>query len=244
MYWLKTKKGFVLVTLISCVLFLILTVLAMVFYPGGTYNDPNTIGYSFIDNYFSDLGRINTFLGETNIVSRSLLTTALTLVGVMLVSYFIIFATFFENNKISKWLSIIGTINGVICAIAYMGIGYLSYDINSTYLTWHTNFVYTAFTGSIVSTILYMIAIFHDKDYRNFFGWIYAIFTLILLGYLIILYAGPASGTPTGRLIQVLGQKVIVYTEIIIFGIQAFGSYRMLSRMADPIDQDQSPVID
>ena len=37
--------------------FLILTGIAMLFYPGGTMTDPHVHGYAFFSNFLSDLGR-------------------------------------------------------------------------------------------------------------------------------------------------------------------------------------------
>ena len=45
--------------MVGCIQFVVLTVIAMVFYPGGTHGDPTTKGYSFFRNFFSDLGFIH-----------------------------------------------------------------------------------------------------------------------------------------------------------------------------------------
>ena len=37
-------------------IFVLFNFFAMIFYPGGTLNDPNTTGYTFTENFFSDLG--------------------------------------------------------------------------------------------------------------------------------------------------------------------------------------------
>ena len=43
--------------LLSIVAFVLLLLLAMQVFPGGTEKDPNTVGYIFSENYISDLGR-------------------------------------------------------------------------------------------------------------------------------------------------------------------------------------------
>ena len=40
----------------SMIIFVGLNILAMLLYPGGNINNPDQIGYSFIYNFFSDLG--------------------------------------------------------------------------------------------------------------------------------------------------------------------------------------------
>lgn len=66
--------------------FLILTTIAMLVYPGGIESDPTTVGYLFFTNFFSDLGRIIAFSGTSNLASRSLFVTALTIEGISLCS--------------------------------------------------------------------------------------------------------------------------------------------------------------
>lgn len=227
---IRLIKSTLIFTIVGCIQFLILTSLAMIFYPGGTRDNYYEAKYNFLENFFSDLGRVETFLGESNIVSRSLFTAALTIVGLALIAYFIIFPFFITENKAAKWLSIIGSINGFVSGINYIGIGFAPYDISPEIGALHTNFVYIAFTSSILTILLYTIAIFLEKDYPNIYSWIYIIFGLILVGYLIILYAGPSTSTYAGLLVNVVGQKVIVYSEIIFFGIQAVGSILLLRK--------------
>ena len=43
--------------------FFVLTIIAMLVYPGGTLHDATTDAYSFLNNFFSDLGRSRDFEG-------------------------------------------------------------------------------------------------------------------------------------------------------------------------------------
>ena len=72
----------------GCAQFIVLTVIAMFFYPGGTKANPETAGYSFWSNFFSDLGRTATYAGDSNTVSSSLFITALLLGALVLVFFF------------------------------------------------------------------------------------------------------------------------------------------------------------
>ncbi len=193
----------------------------MIIYPGGTKFNHYESRYVFLRNYFSDLGRSTTFLGESNLPTMILFTISLTFVGIALISYFSVIPLVFRENKKAFIFSLISSINGIICAVFYICIGYLPLDL---YPSLHTNFVYIAFTGSLLTILLGMIAIFLQKDYPNFYAWFYLVFLLILIGYLIILYAGPSSSTDFGLSVQVVGQKVIVYTEVISFAIQSIGT--------------------
>ena len=58
-------------------LFIILNIAAMLFYPGSTYRDNLTTGYSFTENFLSDLGRTHTFSDDNNFFSAQLFNISL-----------------------------------------------------------------------------------------------------------------------------------------------------------------------
>jgi hypothetical protein len=59
--------------MIACVQFVVLTFVAMLFYPGGTMADPTASGYPFLNNLFGDLGWTQTRAGQPNTVSAILM---------------------------------------------------------------------------------------------------------------------------------------------------------------------------
>ena len=64
--------------------FVVLTVAAMLAYPGGNAQDPRAAGYSFFENFFSDLGQTWVRYGNLrtpNPVSFPLFVVALVTVG-------------------------------------------------------------------------------------------------------------------------------------------------------------------
>ena len=67
-----------------CALFVVLTTVAMLVYPGGTFPIAETHGYQFFINYFSDLGQTRTQSGAYNYPSMLLFSTAVVLVGIAL----------------------------------------------------------------------------------------------------------------------------------------------------------------
>jgi hypothetical protein len=77
-----SRRGIFRLAAGTCVLFIVLMVLAMWFYPGGTAMDPATQVYSFFRNFFSDLGMTRTPYGAANLSWMVLLVAALSLVGV------------------------------------------------------------------------------------------------------------------------------------------------------------------
>ena len=114
---------------VGCVLFVVLTVLAMLFYPDGTVADPTASAYSFFANVLSELGMTETHPGQPNTVSRVLFTTALTLTGAGLAAFFLVFRQFFVGSRTGRVLSRMGSLSGAICGICLVGAAFTPLDV-------------------------------------------------------------------------------------------------------------------
>jgi hypothetical membrane protein len=223
------RQGVFSLTMFGCVLFVVLTVAAMLFYPGGTLTDPTTSGYSFFANYFSDLGLTWTHARVRNTVSAIPFIAALTMAGGGLVLFFLAFPRFFAGSRWAKLLSGIGSTFGVIAGICFVGVA--STPANLCLQT-HLTVMMWAFRTFTVAVICYTIAIFREPDYPNRFGLVFVAFAVLLVLYLFLLIAGPAYDSPEGMMIQAVGQKIIVYASVISIFIQALGA-RKLARARD-----------
>ena len=84
--------------------------LAMLFYPGGTAIDAGRSGYSFFGNFFSDLGMAKTYSGEPKPLSLFLFSSALVLIGVVLIVFFVLMAGYFSESKLERYSSRIGSL--------------------------------------------------------------------------------------------------------------------------------------
>ena len=87
-----------LATIVGCIQFVLLTFIAMLFYPGGTHDNPAAKGYSFFNNFFSDLGLTVTPSGETTTISFTLFTLSLTLAGLAIILFFTASTALFKNT--------------------------------------------------------------------------------------------------------------------------------------------------
>lgn len=210
----------------GCVQFVILTLVAMLFYPGGTTTDPTTRGYSFFTNFFSELGLTRAHSGGPNTISFILFFVALTLAGAGLALFFVVFRSFFVQSRTGKVLSAIGTLFGVISGICFIGVAWAPANLQ---LVLHGQFVMWAFEAFPVAVILYAIVILLHKSYPKRFAVVFLAFAALLVLYLVLLMHGPAFGTPRGVMIQATGQKVIVYASIITIFIQSLGARKQLS---------------
>ncbi|MFC2029190.1 DUF998 domain-containing protein [Chloroflexota bacterium] len=218
------RQGVFSLTMIGSVLFILLTVGAMAFYSGGTLIDPTTSGYSFLRNYFSDLGLTWSHARQPNTVSAVLFITALTMAGGGLILFFLAFPRFFICSRSGKVLSIIGSAFGVIAGLCFIGVALTPANL---YLGTHLTIMMWAFRTFTVAVICYTIAIFREPDYPNRYGFVFVAFGVLLVLYVLLLVAGPAYDSPEGIVIQAVGQKIIVYASVTSVLIQAYGARRV-----------------
>jgi hypothetical protein len=218
------RKGVFRFTIIGSGLFIVLTVIAMFLYPGGSLIDPTTKGYSFFSNFFSELGFLVTKSGAVNTPSAVLFIASLTMVGLGLVLFFLAFPQFFQGTRAGRNLSLLGSTFGVLSGICFVGVAWAPGDVN---LDLHVFFVMWAFRLFPLAVFFYAIAIFRKPDYPNAYGWVFIIFGLLLVAYIFLLEFGPsAMDSITGQVIQAVGQKVIVYASIGSIMVQASGALK------------------
>lgn len=229
------RRKFLTFVMAACLLFPILTALAMLFYPGGTRDDPSTRGYRFFENFFSELGLSQSYAGGPQTASFLLFTTALTLAGIALVAYFIIAPSLFWERRKLRLLSLVGSIFGVISGLSFIGVALSPADL---YLATHSLFVQLAFVALFVAVAFYTPSVFLQPGFPNVYGWIDLSFGILLGIYVWLLFKGPGSGSHSGLIIQVTGQKIIAYAAVTSMFFMAYGSQRYL----DDTAQGDKPV--
>jgi len=208
-------------------MFVVLTLIAMLTYAGGTVDNHAARGYSFTHNFLSNLGMLTALSGEPNWVSAVLFFISLAAAGVCLVIFFILFQRFFQASRLQKVLSLIGSILGMLAGISFIGIACAPADIARPA---HMQFVLWAFRLFPLAVLCYVPVMFMDKRYPKVYAWVFAVFCLMLIGYYLLITNGPSFDSPEGLVIQVVGQKVIAYVSILSIGIQSMGAYRYLGK--------------
>ncbi len=208
----------------AAVLFFILTILAMLVYPGGTIHNRGLEQYDFFYNYFSDLGRTHTFDGTSNLLSHFLFKTALGTSGLCLILYFIAIPALFRQNT-AKTVMFIASFLGILAGICYIGIATVPYDIDY----WgHRTFVRTGFILFLLMSFFYTTAIFLEKNYPNRYGLAFIIFVIVLAIQVYIMLFGPrAYRSNNGLYLQATAQKIVVYSEILCMLYQSLGAIKV-----------------
>ena len=221
-----SRKNIFMLIMMGCGLFVVLTVIAMLTYPGGTYSDFNTRGYSFFQNFFSELGLVRTHTGEPKTVSLVLFIIAMILSGSGMIAFFTVFPLFFQSTTINRSLSLFGSGLGILSGVCFIGVALAPADVN---LSLHTDFVIWAFRLFPAAVLCYVIVLFREKTYPRVYAWELVVFLLLLIGYLVLLEYGPKIGTYGGMVVQAVGQKIIVYASIASVMIQCWGAMHYLN---------------
>ena len=201
------------------VLFVILVSLAMIFYAGGTLDNPAILGYSFWGNTISDSGRTIAWSGVINITSMVFLSTALIVFAIFFIPFYLILSKLFSEGKIEKYASKIGFVLGVIFSLAYIGIAFTPADI---LYTPHMIFVLIGYICAFVMSVCFTIAFFKNKEFSNIYSIIFALFTIFYFVTQIIAIVGLASD----RNLMVLMQKLGTFVSIGVFFIIGYGIWK------------------
>jgi len=220
---MSKKNWLVYIPQRTIILFIILNVLAMCTYPGGIFHDHSTLGYSFFNNFLSDLGRYMTYDGtQQNFYSNLLFNSSMMITGLILSLFFIHIRTIFNiRNGLLYWLSIIGTITGIAGGYSMIGIALTPADL---YLDQHIIFAHWLFRFFLISGICYSIIIFKTDLIDNKYAMGYFIFTILILLYIIVSEFGPSPKENMSTLIlQVVAQKMILFCFLAAIYLQTKG---------------------
>ena len=195
--------------------FLVLAHLSMVFYPGGTNADALTEGYLLSQNFFSDLGRYRTFSGESKLFGMVIYVIGVLAASLGMVLYFLHAPKLYDKSQ--RLLSWCGSVAGVFSGLCFAAVALTPWDIVPDL---HGYFVKTAFPAFLVTSLFYTIVTFRSKSTANIYAWTFLSYSAVLLGYLYLLFFGPAANTENGRFIQAFGQKVVIYAQALCLIIQ------------------------
>ena len=224
---MNLKKTIIYLGIFGALQFLVLTAYAMWIYPGGTIHERGLESYSFLTNYFSDLGRTTNFRREPNTTCHNIFKTTLTISGVCTMLFFTLLPSVFKSEA-SKFLAWCGMFFGIAAGACYIGIGWIAWNVD---YWWHIFYVTRGFIAFLIMSVFYAIAIYMDEDYPNKYGNVLVVFILVLFLQILVMMMGPRSwSSPDALWLQAVSQKVVVYSEIFVLLYQSFGMLKMLEK--------------
>ena len=209
---------------VVCIYFVISFILAMIIYAGGTINDPESMGYSFTRNFFSDLGKFTT----ENIISAMMFNLSLIVCGWSFAAYFFYFTKLFNQNTIIHILAKVGSFSGIIGALCFIGVGLTPHNL---FLDYHIVFVNWAFRSFLLASISLSVVLYKDNRFENRFAMGYFIFAILTFLYVLVLEFAPDPKISDFALIfNVIAQKIIIFAFILSILYQSFGNSKLLAK--------------
>ncbi len=217
------QKSFLFI-IIGITQYFIFTLVAMVFYAGGTLTDPSSTGYDFWSNLFSDLGRITALSGRSNSIAFIIFTISALIFSISFIPFTLALPDFFKGEKKQFNIIIIATGVGLISISSLMGTILTPWDVFGELHLLFANLF--NIMGSLV-LLLYAIAILYNKSYPNIYAIVYIILLTFGIIYSFILMGIPKSISSETLTFQATLQKISQYSFLICFMIQGFGAWKI-----------------
>lgn len=184
--------------------------------------------YHFLLNFVSDLGRLETYGGESNISSAVMFCISLTGTGVLfLVMIYRVPRMSMPSDGKRNLAALLGLCK--IGAAAFIVIGWVPEDIHNAAMILHLIFVNIAFGSTmVVCVFVVLMQMLVEKKPRIITGF-YALLFAGLTGYLVLILYWYITRDITAYFCLVVGQKIIVFfmvAHMLALGIM----YRRLRR--------------
>ena len=219
--FLRNRYILVIIPRVMVAIFVILQIISMTVYPGGTIHDEAAVGYSLSNNFFSDLGIYTAYNGEPNYLSMSLFIISLIFVGITFIFYYMTLPQFYYENTFNYNLSILGTLFSFGGSIGLIGTALTPADL---VLDMHVFFANGIFQCFMITALCYTIVIFRSNVFEKKYAWGYGIFFILIALYVGVLEWAPPPRTSQPALVfQVITQKLIVLTFCLSIVYQTFG---------------------
>ncbi len=196
----------------------------MLFFPGGTILDHNTKGYSFFNNFFSELGRWRTHNGETKWISFFSFEIALILQSAAIFIFNIYFLKHTKSIQLNTVAHFTALISGSLFPFLLLGIAFTPCDL---LLWYHMKFVYAGFGMLIPLSFAYTILIRQHDLLPNKYGNVMLVIVFAIATYIVIMLFGPNPREVP--YVQQTAQKAIVYSMIFCLLYLTYGCKKYLS---------------
>ena len=198
----------------SIVLATIMAIGAAVLYPGGTLHDPSRRWYSLVENFLSDLGMTVAYDGRSNRSGALLFVLALCVVVIGLGRALLEFVRLYSTSPSARPYAVAAGAVGLLVSTSFIGVAVTP---ENRVLGLHVQFTFFAFRVFPLLTLLLAVASFKSNMFPGSVAVAWAVLTVVLAIYAIILTWGPTVATPGGLVTQVIAQKTVAITAMGFF---------------------------
>jgi hypothetical protein len=216
------------VLLYAAIQFVVLTGCAMATYAGGTAFDPTTPRYQLSGNFLSDLGATHAFSGRANYLSSGLFLVALATIGAALVAFAWTWRGFAFGRGRARGAGIASQVLGTGSGLAFIGIAVTPWDLA---LGLHNALVVVAFALLLLYVACLTLLLWRNRVSGARLA-ANVVYLMMIVGYVALVLLGPRFDTERGHMIQVTGQKLVVYGSMIHIAYLAMATRRALASVS------------
>jgi len=204
--------------------FILFSTMAMICFRGGSEYDPQALSYNFFTNYFSDLGYVQTYSGESNTISLILFAIAMCIIGITCIPFMFTFYRQFPIKTLERYIALLGGIIGIVSGLGYIGVGFTPMDQVEIL---HDLMTSIAFGGNMGAALFFAIAIFRSRIIPHKYGFLLLGVVLIISVFSVLQISLYGIETPFVRTLTATGQKVIVYLQLFLLFLVNIGISRV-----------------
>ena len=216
---------FIILPIVSILVFISLVTLAMVSYDGGNAIDNFSYGYSFSTNYLSDLGRYVGYSGSNNYVPFYSFNLSLIIIGISFLIYFLFLPSLHNKNPMSFLLSRIGGVFGCFASICFAGVGLTPADL---FFDMHVFFANWVFRSMSLAVFFYSLTFLFINKSNFYLSIIFFFSGLIVLSHIIIADFDFALYMSNPHNAKVLSQKAAVIAMVFMVPLMAIINSKQL----------------
>ena len=212
--------------------FVALTASSAALYPGGTYRDRTTVGYSFTRNFLSDLGMPSAWDGRPNVVGAALFVSAELILACALVAFFVAFVRLSSASVRARAWSRAAVVFSLVTVAAII---VASATPANLFQTVHVEAALLVFRASLVATVCLAVAIARHGRFRTVAVVAAVMLPVALTIYVGVLECGPsARRSDAGLLVQATAQKAIMAVLLPGIAFLSVAATRMLEDTRAP----------
>jgi hypothetical protein len=211
--------------------------LGIYFYPGGNFINHSEEGFGTLYGALSDLGRINAYNGEPNLISRILYTTSINISSIAMILFYLIIWNFFQDRKSTKWLSIAGSLFGVSQGILYIVFAFSPADAA---FSRHIMLIYISPGFLVASVLVYTVVFFLAKEFPRINAYSYLALMIVATMF--------ATAVTIGSITEIfeifhgsrrLGHTLFNFIATFTYGLQSVGAYIHIRRRMKSIQKTE-----
>lgn len=223
--FLQKQDKIYFIEMISLLIFLFGTFIAMIFYSGGHFCNSSNPGYSFSNNFFSDLGTSVSNSGKSNTISMIIFIISICCLGIGMILFFMILPSNINKSKLAKVFSKLGSIHGILSGICAIGVGFTPGDLLPI---WHGIIAVGLYLFLAEASIFYGIAFLIENTIPKLNSYIFIVFGVFVLIFILIILLGCSSDPCVNHTCGAILQKITHYLWIATYLFESYYLKKMV----------------